>query len=328
MSTDNFTPPIPLRSPHLQTILASTRPRRLLVESRARHVQAASREIVLDCGQGVRLHCTSCQGHGDSRGLVILIHGWEGGSSSSYMLSAAARLFDAGFTVFRLNLRDHGDSHGLNRELFNSTRLSEVIGALKAIIRSQKPQPVFVAGFSLGGNFALRLGLKGPEAGVKLNAIAAVCPLINPATATTRLEDKLPLYHDYFVKKWKRSLQKKLALFPDLDNAGILMRCRSLRAMHDHFVPRHTDYPTTTAYFAAYTLSASMLERLPIPCHIIAADDDPITTTSDLDTIGHPPSLSFCRTRYGGHCGFLKDYALRSWADDELLRYFSGYFRR
>lgn len=325
MSTDNFSPPLPLRNPHVQTILASTRPRRLLTEIRASHLLAASSEVILDCGQEARLLATCSRGHGESRGLVILIHGWEGSSNSSYMLSAAARLFGAGFTVFRLNLRDHGDSHGLNRELFNSTRLTEVVGAMRAIITSQKPQPVFLAGFSLGGNFTLRLGLQGSEAGVKLTAIAAVCPLINPANATARLEDKLPLYHHYFVKKWKRSLQKKLALFPDLDNAGILMRCRSLRAMHDHFVPRHTGYPTTTAYFAAYTLSASMLERMPIPCHIIAADDDPITTTSDLDTIGRPPSLSFCRTRYGGHCGFLKDYTLRSWADDELLRFFSEF---
>lgn len=328
MSSDNFAPPFPLRNPHLQTILASTRPRRLLVATRARHLQAASRELVVDCGQGVRLLCTCCQGHGDSRGLVILIHGWEGSSSSSYMLSAAARLFDAGFTVIRLNLRDHGDSHGLNRELFNSTRLTEVIGAMGAIIKSQRPQPVFLAGFSLGGNFALRLGLHAQVAGVTLTAVAAICPLINPAKATARLESELPLYHHYFVKKWKRSLQKKLALFPDLDCADILLRCRSLRAMHDHFVPRHTGYPTTTAYFAAYTLTGAMLAPMAVPCHIIAADDDPITTTSDLDTIGRPPSLSFCRTRHGGHCGFIKDYALRSWADDELLRFFSEFSAR
>jgi predicted alpha/beta-fold hydrolase len=244
------------------------------------------------------------------------------------MLSAAARLFDAGFTVFRLNLRDHGDSHQLNRELFNSTRLAEVIGAIGAIIDSQKPQPVFLAGFSLGGNFALRLGLQGHEAGVKLTAVAAVCPLINPAKTTARLEDTLPLYHHYFVKKWKRSLQKKLALFPDLDCPGILLQCRSLRAMHDHFVPRHTNYPTTTAYFSAYTLTGEMFTHMAVPCHIIAADDDPITTTADLDTIGRPPSLSFCRTRHGGHCGFLKDFALRSWADDELLRFFSEFSAR
>lgn len=328
MSTDSFSPPSPLRNPHLQTILASTRPRRLLVETRARYLQAASREIVLDCGQGARLLCTCCESRSDSRGLVILIHGWEGSSSSSYMLSAAARLLDAGFTVFRLNLRDHGDSHRLNRELFNSTRLTEVIGAIRAITNSRRPQPVFLAGFSLGGNFALRLGLQGPEAGVQPTAIAAVCPLINPAQATARLEDKLPVYHHYFVRKWKRSLQKKLALYPDLDCAGILLRCRSLRAMHDHFVPRHTEYPTTAAYFSAYTLTAAMLAPMAVPCHIIAADDDPITTSSDLDTIGHPPSLSFRRTRHGGHCGFLKDYALRSWADDELLRFFSAFSAR
>ena len=50
MPDNSFDPPLPLRSPHLQTILASTRPRRLLVTARARPLLAESREEVLVCG--------------------------------------------------------------------------------------------------------------------------------------------------------------------------------------------------------------------------------------------------------------------------------------
>ena len=228
----------------------------------------------------------------------------------------------------RLNLRDHGDSHALNRQLFTSTRLDEVIGAIRAITRSRQPRHTFLAGYSLGGNFVLRLGLHGPAEGVPLTAIAAVCPLIDPAKATARLEKGLPLYHHYFVQKWQRSLRKKLTLHPDLDNAAVLLRCRSLKAMHDHFVPRHTPYPTATAYFAAYTLSGSLLAPMTVPCRIIAADDDPITTVDDLAAIGQPPAISLLRTRHGGHCGFLKDWALHSWVDEELPRYFTGFIPR
>lgn len=328
MSASSFLPPLPLRNPHLQTILASTRPRRLLVQTRAAALIKASRELVLDCGEGVRLLGSFAEAAPTKNTLTILIHGWEGSSNSSYLLSAAAHLHAAGFDVLRLNLRDHGDSHALNRELFTSTRLGEVLGAIRAITRSRQPLHTFLAGFSLGGNFVLRLGLHGPAEGLALTAIAAVCPLIDPAKATARLEKHLPLYHHYFVRKWQRSLRQKLTLHPDLDNAEVLLRCRSLKAMHDHFVPRHTPYPTASTYFSAYTLSGSLLAPMAVPCRIIAADDDPITTAADLETIGQPPAISLQRTRHGGHCGFLKDYALHSWVDEELPRYFANFITR
>ena len=38
-----------------------------------------------------------------------------------------------GFDVVRLNLRDHGETHHLNRDLFHSCRLPEVVGAVRAL---------------------------------------------------------------------------------------------------------------------------------------------------------------------------------------------------
>ena len=57
--------------------------------------------------------------------LAVLLHGWEGSAASLYILSLAQRLFDHGYEVLRLNLRDHGDTYHLNRELFHSCRLPE-----------------------------------------------------------------------------------------------------------------------------------------------------------------------------------------------------------
>jgi len=62
--------------------------------------------------------------------LVVLVHGWEGSHTSSYMKSMTASLLEAGLDVVRLNLRDHGDTHHLNKDIFNSTMLEEVINAI------------------------------------------------------------------------------------------------------------------------------------------------------------------------------------------------------
>lgn len=319
-----FTPPLILRNRHIQTILASLSLRKMLARSRAADLLSNSTEHILSCGQGVRLLGAFSTKDGPRQGLVTLIHGWEGSIDSAYILSAGATLFQHGYDVFRLNLRDHGNSHHLNRKLFNSTRLAEVVGAVAEIHRLFPHDRTFLTGFSLGGNFALRIGLAAPAAGIKLSAIAAICPLINPVEATQNLQDNLPLYHRYFVKKWQKSLRIKLGLYPELAYGDTLLQLDSLTAMHDYFVPRHTDYQTTHDYLSAYRLTGETLARMQIKTYIIAADDDPITQKKDIDSLGHPAApLTITRTPYGGHCGYLKDLHLNSWADDQLVLIFN-----
>src|SRR5207237_1188187 len=139
-------------------------------------------QVILDCGDGVRLtgYHDPQPGVSAKRGLVVLIHGWEGSHQSNYLYSMACRLFAAGFSIFRLNLRDHGGTHHLNEALFHSARMGEVFGAFRAIRQLDATEPLFVVGFSLGGNFTLRVGLQGPAAGIRPRLVAALSPSINP----------------------------------------------------------------------------------------------------------------------------------------------------
>lgn len=252
---------------------------------------------------------------------MTLIHGWEGSIDSAYILSASAALFARGYNVFRLNLRDHGDSHHLNREFFNSTRITEVIEALKAIQQLFPHQRNYLTGFSLGGNFALRIGQKIPNE-LSITKIVAVCPLIDPLRSTRNLQDNHFFYHRYFVKKWKRSIRKKLNLHKGLVDQSRLLNLNSLTAMHDYFVPRHTPFLTTNDYFAGYKIEAKDFKKSSTQILIIAAEDDPITRKSDYKTFGQTDQLNIEWQRFGGHCGFLQDINLTSWVDRKLVHTF------
>jgi predicted alpha/beta-fold hydrolase len=136
-----FEPQWPLRHAQVQSALASLKlrnwPRR--GHAMARHAQ----QHILDCGDGIRLmglHSPQ-PAKVTPRGLVILIHGWEGSHESVYLFSTACTLYDAGYNVFRLNLRDHGGTHALNQELFHSARIDEVLGAIRAIGRIDPTRP-------------------------------------------------------------------------------------------------------------------------------------------------------------------------------------------
>jgi uncharacterized protein len=314
-----FRPPLLLRSRHLQTIFASSGPRRWLRRKTWRSMQGQEQEVVLDAGEGVRL-AGLWSGHDDGpRELVTVIHGWEGSARSLYMLSAAGTLFEQGFDVFRLHLRDHGGTCGLNREPFTSTRLREAVAALAAIDRQFPHRRHFLVGFSLGGNFALRMALHARASGVELGRVIAICPAILPHLTMDDLESGFFLYRRYFLYHWKRTLRRKLALFPDLGYGEALRTCKSLQAMNDYFVPHLTEYQTPLDYFMGYALAGDVLAKLAVPSHIIAAADDPIIRIAHFSELAHPSCLTLEITPHGGHCGFVKNFRMESWLDARLV---------
>ena len=78
--------------------------------------------------------------------------------------------------------------------------------------------------FHWGGNFFLRVAARARDAGIELERVVAVCPVLDPAHTLVRLEAGWALYRKYFVWKWQRSLKKKQAAWPQLDQPR--PRCR------------------------------------------------------------------------------------------------------
>jgi uncharacterized protein len=316
---DDFRPSRWLRNRHLQSMLASTAWRRGRVLRHARPLLAAAREQLLDCGGGVQLQCFISSPARSVGGPVVLLHGWEGSADSLYMLSLAQQLFERHFDVVRLNLRDHGETHHLNRELFHSCRLAEVIGAVRAVQQRYRPSPLQLVGFSLGGNFMLRVAARAPESGLGLERVIAVSPVLEPADTLVALQRGLPAYQLYFVRKWRRSLRKKQAAWPDSYDFSELMRLRDLKRMTAELVRSYTDFPSLADYLNGYAITGSRLARLEVPSSILASLDDPMIPAGGLAHLARPACLSITVTRYGGHCGFFERLAGPSWLEQRIL---------
>lgn len=316
----DFRPPRLLANAHLQSALASLPARQRRVARAAEPLLAATHQEIIECGAGVRLLAEhSPPRSAPAAGLVVLIHGWEGSAGSTYMVSAAARLVRAGYRVVRLNLRDHGDSHHLNRELFHSCRLREVLDAVGVLQRRHPQERLVLAGFSLGGNFALRVAAHGLGAGLCIERVVAICPVLDPRQTLRALDEGLPLYRLYFLRKWRASLERKRQAFPGLYDFGDLSRFRTLRDMTDYFVRNYTEYPDLDTYLRGYAVIGARLARLAVPARILLAEDDPVIPSRDAARLAHSPALTIERSSRGGHCAFLLDYRLRSWLDEYLV---------
>lgn len=315
-----FAPPLGLGNAHVQSV-ASRAPwhRRAVTAAAAGLVQAARPEIV-DCGRGVRLQGFYSEPRGRPRGLVILLHGWEGCADSSYMLSLGTVLFDAGFAVFRLNFRDHGNTFALNEGLFHSCRVAEVVAAVRSVQACHPAPGLAIVGHSLGGNFAVRVALRAAAAGIALHRVIGICPVLRPRSTMRALEQGLWIYRQFFLRRWRRSLERKAALFPHAYDFGDLRRLRTLTETTDFFVRRYTGFPTLDDYLSGYALTGPVLEPLTVPTRLILSADDPVIPSADVALLARPSALTVEITARGGHCGYVDSYALRSWVDREVLR--------
>jgi predicted alpha/beta-fold hydrolase len=319
ISRSPYHPPPWLRSPHLQSLLSSSPLRRARGAVLLRRCGAIHKPYIVDGGDGVRLEGVHSRMPGvESRGLALLLHGWEGSVESSYMRMTAAHLLPAGFEVFRLNFRDHGDTHHLNPALFHSNRIDEVVHAATDVAErfiGGSGRPMVLAGYSLGGNFALRLALRAPAAGLPVARVAAVCPLLDPAVTMTRMEQGLPFYMRYFEKKWRESLRRKRDSFPDyydFDDSVLRLRMRELTRW---MVERHTDFDTLDDYFNGYSVAGDRLAALTVPADLLTAEDDPVIPVGEFHALGLPAGAAIEIAGHGGHCGFLRNASLDGYAE-------------
>ncbi|HLK71783.1 MAG TPA: alpha/beta fold hydrolase, partial [Steroidobacteraceae bacterium] len=301
-----------LRNAHLQSTLCSLPPLSSLAWRRASALRAAAKALVLDCGAGVSLHGLhsaqppSTQPEQAKPRLAVILHGWEGSANSTCVLALGAELFAAGYAVLRLNLRDHGGSQHLNRDIFHCGRLEDVVGALQAIARQFAPASLYLAGFSVGGNFLLRAAAD-PGLPAQARAVVAVSPVLDPAATLAALERGIPIYRRAFVRRWSRSLRRKQRAWPQLHDFSQLLRLKDLRAMTSSLVHTHTDFADLDAYLRAYDITGSRLAAVAVPCSVLLAEDDPMVPAADLARLARTERLCVWRSRFGGHCGFLGD---------------------
>lgn len=317
----DYRPPRWLRNPHLQSVLGSSALRRRRGLRALAGSGAVTVEHIVDGGDGVRLQGFLSRMSGQSpRGLVLLLHGWEGSADSLYVLSLGSHLFQLGCDVYRLNFRDHGPTHHLNEDIFHSCRLDEVVGAVRSIQQATPERRLTVAGFSLGGNFALRVAVRAPAAGIDLSRAVAICPVLRPHTTMDVLEAGSFVYRNYFIAKWKRSLRLKQQCFPGRYDFSSILAQRSIKTMTQIMVERYSDFPTLDAYLNGYSIIGDALAGLTLPSNLLLSLDDPIIPARDLEHLACTPHLQITTIANGGHCGFMDGFNRESWADRQVAR--------
>ncbi len=318
---DGYQPPLFLKNPLLQTVLASSKIRLL----GANRMRTMAREKIIETHNGIKLlGCHSKQNGRAPKGLAILLSGWEGSVDSTYILRSGKILFENGYDVFRLNFRDHGLSHHLNTGIFYAVLLEEVYQAVSQAAAWAENRPVFLIGFSLGGNFVLRFLIKCGQSPISnLRHAVSISPVLNPQQSTAII-DRIAFIRKYFLAKWRRSLLKKQALFPDLYDFNAVMRLNTIQAITDYLLAEYSDFRTAQDYFDAYAVMGSAVAGISVPVTVITAADDPIIPVRDFYDLAPNEHLQLVIHPHGGHNGFITGFKLHSWYETQIVRLFDN----
>jgi predicted alpha/beta-fold hydrolase len=290
---------------------------------------AAAEERLIEVEPGVRVRCC-CHWQTDrQKALTILIvHGLEGSTDSSYMVGVAAKGMAAGMNVVRMNQRNCGGTDAFSPTLYHSGRSQDIAAVAQNLIEHDRISRLALAGFSMGGNLVLKLaGEWGGEGPPQFEAVTAVCPAMDLAASADALH--LPgnrLYEYYFVWNLRRRLRAKARLFPGRFDTSRMRGVATLRDFDDRITAFYSGFEGAADYYAR-AAAANVIDRIAVPALIIHAANDPFIRIlpETRQKIRNNSNIRFLETEDGGHCSFLAqpDGYDGRWAESKIVDFLS-----
>jgi uncharacterized protein len=252
---------------------------------------------------------------GAPRGHVVLLHGLEGSGDAGYIRSMAWDVLNAGFIAHRFHMRTCGGTAHLCKTLYHAGLTSDLRVFLQTLDSRQPGLPIFLIGFSLGGNVALKLA---GELGTT-ELIQGICSISTPidlAAGVRRIGQRdNRIYERRFLKRMRqRLLATGRYSRAELEAAG------SLYEIDDKITAPSFGFEGADHYYATQS-AQGYLARIRVPTLLIQAKDD---TYIPFEIFRHPaiasnPFLRLIATEHGGHLGFLARRGARFWLDEVAI---------
>ncbi|MFZ3205278.1 MAG: hydrolase [Pseudomonas sp.] len=257
--------------------------------------------------------------HSAEAPLVLVLHGLTGSSSSHYALGLQQALATRGWASVALNWRGCSGEPNLLARGYHSGASDDLAETVRHL-RAQRPlTPLYVVGYSLGGNVLLKyLGESGDDSQVQ-GAVAVSVPF-----RLDQCADRLGLgfsriYQAHFMKQMVAYVKTKQRLFAHkgmadrlstLDQLGTLDGMRTFWDFDGRITAPLHGFGDAQDYYT-HSSSRYFLGRIATPTLIIQAADDPFVFRHSLPEPAElSPSIEFELHTHGGHVGFI-DGSLR-----------------
>jgi predicted alpha/beta-fold hydrolase len=288
---------------HKMTVYAWARKRRfpMLPAPEARYFDVAPDARVL-------AHC-HWQADRRSHPTVLLLHGLEGSSEAHYIAGMADKAWARGFNVVRLNQRNCGGTEHLSRGLYHSGLTADPRFVLTEL-RDKDGLGLFgVAGYSLGGNLAMKLaGELGTSDLPEVQTFCAVSPVLELEACVRSIERRENRAYEWnFCRNLRGRMRRKARVFPDLFDLQGLWKIWSIRAFDERYTAPHHGFSGASDYYHCAS-AMRVIDRVARPALILAAGDDPFVPPEIFNAtpLRANPHITTIVTPHGGHCAFVE----------------------
>ena len=274
---------------------------------------------------GVRVLVQTQRPEEASNRHLVIVHGLEGSGESGYARSLAQAALEAGLIAHRFHMRSCGGTEAHSGSVLYHSGQTADLGAFLQALRADSPDAlIHLAGFSLGGNVALKLaGEIGVDGCDLLDSVCAVSVPIDLAACARRLQaPENRLYANRFLKRLKKRIRTKEALQPGLFRLELLSRVRTIEEFDDTFTAPGFGFGTAARYYATQS-AGRFLDAIRVPTLIVQAKDDPLVPFAIFDhpAFGSNPALRLLAVDHGGHLGFLSRRRPRFWLDGVIIEW-------
>lgn len=313
-----YVPKRGLRSGHLMTVYCWARPRTF-----SRLPPPAVRYFDVQAGTRVLAHC-HWQTDAAAHPALLALHGLEGSSTAHYMRGLAEKAYARGFNVILLNQRNCGGTEALSEGLYHSG-LTDDAAHVIAEIEREGIDRVIVAGYSLGGNLALKLAGEYADApAASLKGVCAISPVMELAECVRALERRQNCVYQWnFVRALKARMRRKAILHPGRFAIDRLDAVRTVREFDECYTAPHFGFHGADDYYHRAS-AMRVIDRIRVPALIITAEDDPFVPAGTFGDarLRANPHIELIVTPHGGHCGFVSDASDDDdgyWAEKQIV---------
>ena len=205
--------------------------------------------------------------------LIILLHGLEGDAQRPYMLGAAKLFNKNGFNAVCVNFRSCSGESNLKFRSYHSGVTEDLEDVIHHILENENYSEIYLKGFSLGGNVALKYVGEGRIVPNQIKAVVAVSvPCFLYGSCIELHKFKNVLFHHRFKTHLIEKLKEKQKQFPNNISVPDIKSVKTLKDFDDVYTSKAHGFEDALDYYDKNS-SLQFLKNISIPTLLINAEN-------------------------------------------------------
>ena len=239
--------------------------------------------------------------------VCILLHGLEGDAKRPYIIGTSKLFNENKIDTVSVNFRGCSGEPNLKYRSYHSGATEDLVEVVQHIIATRNYSEIYIKGFSLGGNMALKYLGEGHEIPLQIKAAIVVsvpCSLLGSCKELHKFKNIL--YHDRFKQHLMKRLKEKQLQFPSKISQSDINSIKTLKDFDDVYTAKAHGFKDALDYYERCS-SLQFLKNIGIPSLIINALNDSFLSSEcyPVKDAKNNPNLFLEMPKHGGHVGFV-----------------------